>query len=562
MGSWSPGPAATAGNDTFVGDATSETADGLAGDYALSGNAGDDALIGGDGDDFIAGGAGDDTLTGGAGDDDLYQMAASRNFSGTVLVDGTITDWGNDVIDGGAGFDHATLSFADRSAGLIVDVSDPAIVSQFAIGGVFAGSATGVERFTITGTDFGDTITTGDGDDLITPGLGNDSIFAGGGGDWILAGVTAANESNHFDGGAGTDSISYYAIGPSAVVIDLENGVATVGIDQPVHDVLVSIENAGGTWQNDDITGSDGANVLFGDNGDDVLRGLGGDDTLITDGIGGSDQAYGGQGDDLYIIASAAAQVIELADEGVDTVHLESAFAPGSIFDFSAFANVENFETTTDDTGLTLIANGMSNVIRTGVANFAGPFESYSSSPVGAPTTIYAGAGNDSVFGDAAHGNVVIFYGEGGDDDLHGGDGADILIGGAGADLMDGGAGADTASYAASSAGVSIDLLNANASGGDAQGDILTSVENLVGSALNDTLTGDNGANVLTGGDGDDILIGGADKDVLDGGRGVDTLSYEGSVGGVTVRLWSNTATGGDANAPGGGLGHDTIINF
>jgi Ca2+-binding RTX toxin-like protein len=689
VGVWSPGPAATPGNDTFVGDATNETADGLAGDDTLSGNGGDDTLIGGDGDDFIAGGAGDDTLAGGAGDDDLYQMAASRSFSGAVLVDGTIADWGNDIIDGGAGVDRATISFADRGAGLSADLSDPTIVSQFTVGGIFAGSVTSVERFTLTGTDFGDTITTGDGDDLIAPGLGNDSIFTGAGDDRILAGVTAANESNHFDGGAGTDSISYYAIGPSAVVIDLGNGVATVGTYQPVHDALVSIENAGGTWQNDDITGSDGANVLFGDNGDDILHGLAGNDILITDVIGGADEAYGGEGDDLYVIASAAAQVIELANEGVDTVHLEAAFAPSSTFDFSAFANVENFETTVSDSDITLVANSLNNVIRTGVANFGGPFEFYSSDPVGARTTIYAGAGDDSVFADTTHANIATFFGEDGDDELHGGPAADSLSGGAGDDTLIGGAGADTASYAASNARVSIDLLNATASGGDAQGDILTSIENLTGSAFNDALMGDNGANVFAGGDGDDVLIaaagdddlsggagndilnggygadhmdggdgvdtvsyengfgdpvldinletgiaefgvaegdtfssienligtvgadyltgsenvdnvldgakgddslaglsgndtligglgrdhltggdgndtliGGADKDVLDGGNGVDTLSYEGSLGGVTVRLWNNSATGGDANALGGGAGGDTIVNF
>ncbi len=65
---------------------------------------------------------------------------------------------------------------------------------------------------------------------------------------------------------------------------------------------------------------------------------------------------------------------------------------------------------------------------------------------------------------------------------------------------LDGGAGIDTASYAASSAGVSVSLMTGLGSGGDAQGDTLIRIENLTGSALDDTLEGNGGTNVLTGG--------------------------------------------------------------
>ena len=50
--------------------------------------------------------------------------------------------------------------------------------------------------------------------------------------------------------------------------------------------------------------------------------------------------------------------------------------------------------------------------------------------------------------------------------------------------------------------------------------DTLTSIENLTGSAFDDTLTGDADANVLSGRDGDDTLNGGAGNDTLDGGDG------------------------------------------
>jgi Ca2+-binding RTX toxin-like protein len=90
-----------------------------------------------------------------------------------------------------------------------------------------------------------------------------------------------------------------------------------------------------------------------------------------------------------------------------------------------------------------------------------------------------------------------------------------MLIGGVGADHLDGGAGSDTASYAASAARVVVNLAIGAASGGDAQGDTLTSIENLTGSAFADVLTGDDNANVLTSGAGGDTLTGGGGADLF-----------------------------------------------
>ncbi len=61
-------------------------------------------------------------------------------------------------------------------------------------------------------------------------------------------------------------------------------------------------------------------------------------------------------------------------------------------------------------------------------------------------------------------------------------------------------------------------------SGGDAEGDTLSGIENLIGSAFNDLLGGDAGANVIIGGEGDDQLAGFGGADTLDGGAGVDTV--------------------------------------
>ena len=105
--------------------------------------------------------------------------------------------------------------------------------------------------------------------------------------------------------------------------------------------------------------------------------------------------------------------------------------------------------------------------------------------------SITGGTGNDTITGTA------------GIDHLNGGAGNDTIVGGAGADILDGGIGTDTVDYSASSAGVTVNLAGGSPQGGDAAGDTLSNFENVSGSAFNDTLTGDVGANVLSGGAGD-----------------------------------------------------------
>ena len=112
-------------------------------------------------------------------------------------------------------------------------------------------------------------------------------------------------------------------------------------------------------------------------------------------------------------------------------------------------------------------------------------------------------------------------------DVLTGDGGPNTLVGGAGADALNGGAGTDTADYSSSAAGVTVSLETGLGSGGDAQGDTLSSIENIIGSALADTLTGDGGVNTLAGGAGADVLNGGAGNDTLSGGSANDTFMFD-----------------------------------
>ena len=173
----------------------------------------------------------------------------------------------------------------------------------------------------------------------------------------------------------------------------------------------------------------------------------------------------------------------------------------------------------------------------------------------GGDDVLRGGEGNDLILGgdddDALYGGAGsdLMDGGGGNDVVNGEAGDDILHGGEGEDTLDGGADTDTIWYDASDAGVTVDLRDGDgdgfhdaASGGHAEGDRIRNFENVVGSAYDDVLTGDDGANRLAGWDGDDRLSGGGGDDELVGGAGRDTV--HGGAGDDTLAAGSNEGGG------------------
>ncbi|MFO1327941.1 MAG: M10 family metallopeptidase C-terminal domain-containing protein [Rubrivivax sp.] len=154
------------------------------------------------------------------------------------------------------------------------------------------------------------------------------------------------------------------------------------------------------------------------------------------------------------------------------------------------------------------------------------------------------GAGRDTLIGNDAANQLD---GGAGADTLRGGIGNDTLTGGAGADLIDGGPGSDTVSYASATASVTVFLDMHQGVSGDAAGDTLTGIENLVGGLFSDGLVGDAGPNLLSGGAGNDQLTGGAGADVLIGGPDEDTADYSDEAVGVAVDLGQMIQHGGAA---------------
>lgn len=205
----------------------------------------------------------------------------------------------------------------------------------------------------------------------------------------------------------------------------------------------------------ENLLGSNGDDILTGDGDVNTINGFSGNDTI--DGHDGNDILIGGDGiDTLSYISVSDGVVVSLAKTAQQTI--------GGDFDrISGFENLTGSEW------------------------------------------------DDVLTGDK---NVNTIHGAGGDDIIDGGKGADFIFGDAN------GSDGDSVSYIKSSLAVLVDLnaatqalLNGTKANGDAAGDTLDGIENIIGSARNDTLIGNGGNNALTGGAGKDTLTGGLGED-------------------------------------------------
>jgi Ca2+-binding RTX toxin-like protein len=380
----------------------------------------------------------------------------------------------------------------------------------------------------INGTSAADVISALAGDDIINGSAGADTI----------------------DGGTGIDTMSYTA-SAAAVTVNLALATAQSGGDA-AGDKLSNIENVIGSAFADTLTALSAGSILIGGAGNDKLNGAGGNDIFI--GGTGADTINGGAGIDTIIYATSTSGVtVNLAL----TTAQSGGEAAGDII-----SNIENIIGSVFND--TLTGNGSDNILAAGNGN----------------DKLAGGAGNDILIGgagadklDGAAGVDTVSYADSnaavtvnlavttaqvggyaaGDtlfniESIIGSAYNDTLTGSSVANKFDGGAGTDTVSYSNSTAAVTVNLgVTTAQAGGYAAGDTLVSIENIIGSSYNDTLTGSSAANIMTGGAG-------ADK--LDGAAGVDTVSYAGSNAAVNVNLAVTTAQ------VGGHAAGDTLFNI
>ncbi len=503
------GPNPADADDDEDGDPDLTNADRLHGDD------GNDMLFGGWGNDILKGGAGNDTLNGGAGADMFYGGDGSDMIHADAN-DATINGWleatPDDPDNPGTPLTEAaedpmtadTVSYAKLEEGVVRTLGLTAITG-------FTGTLP--TDITISNVE---NIIGSQGDDALGGSNDVNNVIEGGeGGDTM-------------DGGTGEDTLSYVSSDDWVRVTLNDSGAATASRGHASGDTATNFENLRGSAYDDDLSGNNVANKLWGMAGDDDLEGEEGNDTL--EGGAGADELHGGYTDSDTSTegnqANSEANTLSYAssDAGV-SINLMTASASGGHATGDTIETYEELSPTAEDPNNEI-----------DVATFAHV--------------------TGSMYDDRLTGNQHANHltGGDGDDTLRGGAGVDRVAGGAGADLLDGGedrgetnnmipnpafdedspedpdsnpkmipASIDWAVYKHAKAGVTVDLSTGMGTGGEAEGDTLTNIELIWGSEHADT------------------FISGPGGDIIEGDGGSDTVSYEASLMGVTVNLGSIT---------------------
>ncbi|WP_426235100.1 beta strand repeat-containing protein [Pseudomonas sp. TWP3-2] len=477
------------------------------------GNALDNIITGGNGNDLFYGGGGADQFIGGAGRDTVSYLdstvamninlktgvisgiGAGDTYNGIEVVAGSkfndtfVVDSRITGVDGGEGFD--TVDYSTSTAGINVDIRPGTGLAG--VGGDSQGvTLAGIEK--VIGTAFNDSFTT------------DAYLFA------------------TYEGGAGDDT--YYVNGGGVTVIEQAGGGNDeVRVSYKDHTLAANVERL-------TYTGT-GAFTGIGNALDNIITGGNGNDLLY--GGGGADQFIGGGGMDTVSYADSTVGVSINLKTGINTgIALGDTYSSieamrGSNFN-DVFVGGTAAHAFDGGTGLDLVS-----------------YESSDSAvTIDLKTNVNAGDAAGDTF--AA---IEILQGSNFADTLSGTALNDNIVGGAGADVIDGREGIDTAWYVNSATAVNINLQTGVNQGGDAQGDMLINVENIIGSNFNDTLTGNALANGFEGGLGNDVIYGGDGNDVIYG-------SFNTPLGPFSVDV---AAGGPQADMLYGGNGSDRIFS-
>ncbi|NJN86303.1 MAG: calcium-binding protein [Leptolyngbyaceae cyanobacterium SL_7_1] len=444
----------------------------------VTGGAGDDTIITGEGNDFINAGQGNDSINGGGGKN-FVSYADSPNGVTVNLNAGFASNDGHGTTD--------TLTN--------IQTSKDRAIAMF-----FEGELRQCDRC----------------------GAGKDDLIGGNGDDVMLGGAGA----DLINGRDGTDTTTY--LGSTVpVLVNLSN--QTVLLTSPIDGLLINLSanrGYGGEAQGDrlfnleNLQGSVYGDVLVASQFGGTIDGFSGDDIILAG--AGEDELNGNSGTDwLSYLMSNAGVNVSLATGGSRSGSIFSSIGLGGYAQGDQQVRFETFE---------------------GSGVFLSSFEHLE------------GSNFDDVLEGDSRDNIL--RGLAGADAIEGGDGNDTIVGGAGADTLDGDGnsatlrantdsafgGGDTASYKESSAGVTVSLLTGIGSGGHAEGDSLTEIENLIGSNFGDSLFGSFGDNDFNPG----LSNGGVDY--VNGLFGTDRLTILdyafNDTGAPIIGGFTNTATG------------------
>jgi len=420
----------------------------------------------------------------------LMEMPGQAIFSSSQFGPGLLSSnlsiygaWGNqditvNLVPGNSNFDASGWVFRTDM------ISYGAVWGPYYYPGF--GEVGGVDTIHLNGSTGANNIVGTAQDDIITGNTGDDTIEGGTGKNWI-------------DGGPGVDTASY-AKAASGVTVNLSLATAQntggAGID-----TLANFENLRGSAYNDTLTGNAAANVIEGGLGNDTINGGAGSDTASYE-----------HASSRVVVSLAIAGAQNTIGAGVDTlVQIENLIGSPSS------------DTLTGNDGSNVIEGGAGADLIDGRGGYDIASYEHAASAVrvdlaisGAQNTL--GAGWDTLT------SIEALRGSNFNDTLKGNAGSNIIEGGPGDDTIDGAGGSDTASYAHATAGVTVSLAATSRQNTTGAGlDLLTNMENLLGSPFDDRLTGNSGANAIEGGAGKDIVTGGAGADTFVFARIADT---------------------------------------
>jgi Ca2+-binding RTX toxin-like protein len=538
-GTWTPGPGATTGDDTYVGDGSPETVQGLAGNDTFDGAGGDDTLDGDDGDDTLHGGPGVDILTGGVGADLLDGGSGVDILNGGLDDDTYWVESAGDVVNELSGQGYDTIN-------ALVNFTIAANVERLNLQGLASIGTGNSDDNLIVGNAANNTLLGMDGNDQLSGNGGTDSMIGGLGDDayWV----------------DGVDDIVFEKVGEGYdTVVSSLNLTLAANVEQMI--LVGSAQSAIGNALNNTLIGTSGANGLTGLDGDDVL-----------DGGAGADVMIGGLGNDAYWVDNANDALDERTGEGFDTVvssvtvsrlanNVEQLVLTGSavVAQGNALGNI-------------LVGNALSNTLDglAGVDQMSGGLgdDAYWVDNIDDVVIELSGQGFDTVASFVNYvlssniengllvGSAISLTGNAENNLLTGNSQANILNGAGGSDLLNGGVGADTMIGGTGDDVYTVD--NAGDRTAELSGEGFDTVNSTVSYYLSDNVERLNLLGQALYGIGsaqDNILVGNASNNTLDGQAGADRM--DGGVG--DDAYWVDNA--GDAVVEQAFQGFDTVAS-
>jgi Ca2+-binding RTX toxin-like protein len=462
---------------------------------SLTGNARKNVLTGNGGDDLLVGLAGDDSLIGGLGND-RYLFNTDTNLDTDSISD---TSGTGDTLDFSTGtllpiavnLSQTTAQVINSNLSLILTANDQL---ENVVGSPL--------NDTILGNTNANNLSGGAGNDSLSGLGGSDTLNGGEGDDTYRFGTNTALGSETINDSAGMDTLDFSDSTLLGVAVNLSQTTAqTVNANLGLTLTASSlIENVIGTNNNDTLVGNQADNVLMGGLGNDTYR------FNVGSAQGRDRLVEAGSGNDTldFSLTTSVPVTFSLLSSGIQVINANLTIDLGTDLSF------ENLTGGSLNDNLT--GNDAANVIN-------------------------GGAGDD------------VITGLGGDDQLIGGTGNDRFVFDTDTDLgtdsvtETASGGTDTLDFSSTLLlPVTMDLsqaapqtVNANLQLTLGAGNVL---ENILGTPLNDLLTGNGNANSLSGLEGDDTLIGLAGNDTLNGGAGDDLYIFN-----TDTALGSDTLT-------------------